>query len=90
MTEPIPNNNEFDAAEEELRKIGSNLWFGGLSEQWQDFLVSNTVEFFDTNEVSMQQAASELIGIYKVLVNADPGILQKNPWDVDITIGSVQ
>jgi hypothetical protein len=86
MTEPIPDNNELDAAEEELRKIGSNLWFGGLSEQWQDFLVSNTVEFFDTYEVSMQQAASELIRIYKVLANADPCILQKNPCDADIKI----
>lgn len=86
MTESIPDNNEFDAAEEELRKIGSNLWFGGLSEQWQDFLVSNTVEFFDTYEVSMQQAASELIRIYKVLVSADPCILQENPWDADIKI----
>ena len=86
MKEPAENNNEFKSAEETLRKIGSNLWFSGLSEEWQDFLVSNTVEFFDTYEVSMHQAANKLISIYQVLVNADPSILQKNPWDTDIKI----
>lgn len=51
MTEPIPCNNEFEAAEKALRDIGSNLWFGGLSEEWQDFLVSNTVECFDNYQL---------------------------------------
>lgn len=86
MKEPGAIDEEFKAAEEALRKIGSNLWFGGLSEQWQAFLVSNTVDFFDNYEVSMHQAASELIRIYQVLVNADPSILQENPWDADIKI----
>ena len=49
MTEPVPNNNEFNAAEAALRKIGSNMWFGSLNDEWQDFMVSNTVEIFDVS-----------------------------------------
>lgn len=84
MAKPIPGNNEFEAAEKALRAIGSNLWFGGLSDEWQDFLVSNTVECFDNYELSMEEAANALIGIYQKLVRADPSILQSNPWDVEI------
>jgi hypothetical protein len=84
MTDPIANNNEFQSAEKALRDIGSNLWFGGLSEEWQDFLVSNTVECFDTYEMSMHQAANAIISIYKKIVNSDPNILQSNPWESEI------
>ena len=86
MTEPIPGNNEFEAAEKALRDIGSNLWFGGLSEEWQDFLVSNTVECFDNYELTMQEAANAIIGIYQQLVSSDPSILQSNPWDTNIKL----
>ena len=86
MTEPIPGNNEFEAAETALRQIGSNLWFGGLSAEWQGFLTSNTVEFFDNYQVTMQEAANAIIGIYKKLVNADPSILLSNPWEKNITL----
>jgi hypothetical protein len=82
MKEPIPNNNEFEAAESALRKIGSNLWFSGLSEEWQDFLTSNTVEHFDTYELTMEQAAASLVKVYQELVTANPGILEQNPWHV--------
>lgn len=84
MKEPIPNNNEFEAAEHALRKIGSNLWFSGLSEEWQDFLVSNTVEHFDTYQVSMQEAASSMIKVIQDLLEKHPEILQQNPWDTNI------
>jgi len=86
MTESIPGNNEFKAAENALRDIGSNLWFGGLSEEWQDFLVSNTVECFDNYQVTMQDAAKAIIGIYQQMVNADPSILQSNPRTTNINM----
>lgn len=86
MTEPMVDNNEFETAEQALRKIGSHLWFGGLSEEWQDFLVSNTVECFDTYEVSMHQAANAIIGIYQEMVLSDPSILQINPWDANVKL----
>ncbi|HQT01972.1 MAG TPA: hypothetical protein PLU46_03770 [Thiotrichales bacterium] len=84
MTEPVPNNNEFEAAEKALRDIGSNLWFGGLSDEWQDFLVSNTVGCFDNYQLTMKEAANTIIGIYQQMVNADPSILQSNPWNTNI------
>ncbi len=84
MKAPVPDNNEFEAAEKALRDIGSNVWFGGLSKEWQEFLVSNTVECFDNYQVTIQQAANEIIKIYQKLVNSDPSILQSNPWDTEI------
>lgn len=84
MPEPTPNNNEFEAAERALRKIGSNLWFAGLSEEWQDFLTSNTVEHFDTYELTMEQAAAALIDVYQKLGSNNPGILKQNPWHVTL------
>jgi hypothetical protein len=84
MNEPIPSNNEFNAAEKALRRIGSNLWFGGLSEEWQDFLVSNTVECFDNYQVTMQEAANLIIGKYQQIVNSNPSILQLNPYNANI------
>jgi hypothetical protein len=84
MAEAEPNNNEFDTAEKELRKIGSNLWFSGLDDEWQDFLIANTGEYFDTYEVTMDQAARSLINVFQKLVNANPEILHQNPWKVVI------
>ena len=86
MTEPVPRNNEFGAAEEALRKAGSNLWFGGLSKEWQDFLIYNTVECFDNYEVNMLEAATWILDIYKKMVSADPGILQSNPWNTNMAM----
>lgn len=86
MKEPTPGNNEFKVAEKALRDIGSNLWFGGLSDEWQDFLVSNTLECFDSYQVTMQEAANAIIGIYKQMVNSDPSILQSNPWNTNVTM----
>jgi len=84
MTETLPNNNEFNAAEAALRKIGSNLWFGGLTDEWQDFLVSNTVETFDTYELSIDQAAQKMIEVFQQLLAADPSLLNKNPWETKV------
>ena len=86
MSEPISGNNEFKTAEQALRKIGSNLWFGGLSAEWQDFLVSNTVECFDNYQLTMQEAANAIISIYQQMVNSDSSILQSNPWDTNIKL----
>ncbi|MEM7782159.1 MAG: hypothetical protein AAF623_02315 [Planctomycetota bacterium] len=86
MTEPKPNNNEFKAAEEALRSVGSNLWFGGLSHVWQEFLVSNTVECFDTYQLTLREAASEIIGNYQKMVTANPSILQSDPRKTNIKI----
>jgi len=85
LTEAQPNNNEFEAAETALRKIGSNLWFGGLTEKWQEFLVSNTVEIFDTYELTLEQAANQMIEMFQQLVSADPSLLDKDPWSAIIS-----
>jgi len=82
VNEPTPNNNESDAAEKALRNIGSNLWFGGLSDEWQDFLISNTVEHFDTYEVSMQDAATNMLKAIQVIISKNPDLLDQNPWQV--------
>ncbi|MCP5207062.1 MAG: hypothetical protein H7A01_07660 [Hahellaceae bacterium] len=82
MNEPIPNNNEFEAAESALRKVGSNVWFSGLSEEWRDFLVSNTLEQFDNYQMTMLEAAQNMISVFQELVNSNPGILDENPWEV--------
>lgn len=86
MNEPVRENNEFEVAEITIRRIGSNLWFGGLSPEWQEFLVANTVEFFDNHEVSMLQAAQEVIRVYQILGNRDPSILNANPWEANIKL----
>lgn len=84
MKEPVPYHNEFEAAERALRKIGSTLWFSGLSNEWQDFLAANTVEHFDTYQVTMEQSAADLVRIYQALVFKNPGILEQNPWNVTL------
>ena len=81
MNEPIPNNNEFEAAEIALRKVGSNLWFSNLSAEWQDFLVSNTLEHFDNYELSMQEAAISMISVFQKMVEMNPAIVDQNPWE---------
>ncbi len=86
MNEPLKDNNEFGAAEEALRQIGSNLWFGGLSNEWQGFLVANTVQFFDDHHASMLQSAEQVIAAYQAIVRADPSVLQQNPRDTNITL----
>lgn len=82
MIVPQPNNNEFSAAEVALRKIGSNLWFSGLPEQWQNFLTSNTVELFDTYEITIEQAANRMIEVYQQLVSSNPEVLALDPWSL--------
>jgi hypothetical protein len=82
MKEPIPNNNELEAAKEALRKGASNLWFGGLSEEWQEFLVANTVEIFDSYQLSMAEAASRMIRIYQEIAAKNPEAMDQNPWEV--------
>ena len=82
MKEPIPDNNEFAAAELALRKGSSNLWFSGLSEEWQEFLVANTVETFDSYQLTMDEAASNMIRIYQEIVAKNPAIIDQNPWEV--------
>ncbi|WP_067515893.1 hypothetical protein [Endozoicomonas ascidiicola] len=81
MSEPLPGNNELYAAEQALRKIGSNVWFSGLSDEWQDFLISNTVEHFDTYELSMHEAAMIMIQVFQKLIGNNPELLQLNPWE---------
>lgn len=60
-----PFNNEFEEAEKALRKTGSNVWFSGLPEELQYYLVSNTVECFDTWDMSMEQAATQVISAFQ-------------------------
>ncbi|WP_028765121.1 hypothetical protein [Shewanella colwelliana] len=62
-----PFNNEFGEAEKALRKIGSNLWFSGLPKDLQDYLVSNTVECFDTWDMSIEQAATQVISAFEAM-----------------------
>ncbi len=49
----------------------------------------NTVEFFDNYEVTMHQAAQEMVGVYQKLVSVDPGILDLNPWETNLKIPGV-
>jgi len=86
MTEPVPNNNEFNAAEAALRKIGSNMWFGSLNDEWQDFMVSNTVEIFDTYEISIEQAARHMLEVFQQLIDADLSLLDQNPWEIKLSV----
>tara|TARA_R110001583_G_scaffold195324_1_gene371696 strand:- start:8022 stop:8285 length:264 start_codon:yes stop_codon:yes gene_type:complete len=81
MKEPIPDNNAFAAAELALRKGGSNLWFSDLSEEWQEFLVANTVETFDSYQLSMDEAAGNMIRIYQEIVAKNPAVKDQNPWE---------
>lgn len=85
--EPIPSNNEFKSAEAALRKIGSNLWFSGLSKEWQEFLIANTTEHFDTYELTMLQAAGNMLDVVKPMVVKYPEILEQNPWDTEMFNG---
>jgi len=80
------NNNEFEAAETAIRNIGSHLWFGGLTSEWQDFLVSKTVETFDQYEVTMDLAAQKLIEFYVEIVQAYPEAKTMNPWEENLPI----
>lgn len=82
MKDPSPDNNEFAAAELALRKRGSNLWFSGLSEEWQEFLVANTVETFDSYQLTMDEAASNMIRIFQEIVANNPAVMDQNPWEV--------
>ncbi|WP_067582010.1 hypothetical protein [Endozoicomonas ascidiicola] len=79
MSEPLPGNNELYAAEQALRKIGSNVWFSGLSDEWQDFLISNTVEHFDTYELSMHEAAMIMIQVFPEADRKQPRTLAVKP-----------
>lgn len=81
MTETDRN---FREAEDRLRWHGSNLWFGQLSRDWQEFLVANTVEFHNEYEATIDQAAQELLKVYRQLVTADPSITSKNPWETNM------
>ena len=86
MSNPTPNSDEFEAAETAIRKIGSHLWFGDLTPEWQGFLVANTVETFDQYEVTMDQAAQKLIEFYVEIVQAYPEAKTMNPWDENLPI----
>lgn len=79
MTDQAPNINELSTCERALRKVGSNLWFGGLSNEWQDFLVSHTVECFDMYEVSMLHAAQMIINIFQQMLLHEPDAIQESP-----------
>jgi hypothetical protein len=78
------SERKFKEAERSLRKQGSNLWFGGLTPEWQEFLITNTVEFFNEYEATMDQAAAELIKVYSRLISADPSLKHKNPFETRV------
>jgi hypothetical protein len=86
MADLTPNNNEFEAAETALRKIGSHSWFGDLTPEWQGFLVSNTVDTFAHYEVTMDQAAQKLIEFYVEIIQAYPEAKTMNPWEENLPI----
>jgi len=84
--DPVPNNEEYDAAERALRDTGSNSWFGTLQEDWQVVLICSTVECFDTYKVSMQEASSLIIKNYQQLVDINPKIMDEEPWSANLRI----
>ncbi len=86
MSYPTPRSDELDAAKTALLKIGSHLWFSGLTLEWQKFLVSNTIEAFDQYQVTMEQAAQKLIEFYVETVQAYPKAKAMNPWKENLPI----
>jgi hypothetical protein len=86
MSDPSLNDNEFEAAETAIRKIGSHLWFGCLTPEWQDFLVSHTAETFDQYQITMDQAAQKLIEFYVEIVQAYPEAKTMNPWEENLPV----
>jgi len=72
MSAPTPNTSAFAAAESAICKLGSHYWFSGLTREWQDFLVSKTVETFNQYQVTMDQAAQKLIEFYVEITQAYP------------------
>lgn len=82
MKQPEPHNNEFKAAEQALRNIGSHLWFGGLPEAWQEYLIAHTVECFDNYEVTMDQAANAVLKVYQDWILAYENLLELDPWSI--------
>jgi hypothetical protein len=86
MSDSTLNSNEFEAAETAIRKIGSHSWFNGLTPEWQDFLVSNTVETFGQYEVTIDQAAQKLIEFYVEIAQAYPEAKTMNPWEENLPI----
>jgi len=65
-----------------LRNGGSNLWFSRLSEEWQEFLVANTVETFDSYQLTMDEAASDMIRVYQEIVANNPAVIDQYPWEI--------
>ena len=84
MSDPIRNNNAFADAEKAIRKIASDLWFGGLTPEWQDFLVSHTVETFKQYEVTLDQAAQKLIELYVEIIHAYPEAQTMDPRNANL------
>ena len=81
MSDPTPNDNQFEAAENAICKIGSNSWFGDLTPSWQRFLVSHTVETFGQYELTMDQAAQKLIEFYVEITLDYPEVKTIDPWE---------
>ena len=84
MTDTISKGSEFAAAEKAIREIGSDPWFDGLTPEWRDFLVSNTVETFKKYEVTLDQAAQKLIEFYVEISFTYPEAKTMNPWESNI------
>ena len=85
MSDPISNEDQLDAAEHAIRKIGSDPWFADLTPDWQRFLVSHTVETFGRYEVTMEQAAQKLIEFYVEITLDYPEAKSMNPWEARLT-----
>jgi hypothetical protein len=79
MDELIPKNNEFAAAEKALRKLGSNLWFGGLTEEWKEYLCAHAVEVFDMFEMPISEAAQIVLNALTETSKLEPAIMQTPP-----------
>ena len=84
ITDPTQKNSAFDAAEKAIREIGSDPWFDELTPEWQNFLVSNTVETFEQYAVNLDQAAQKLIEFYVEITLTYPEAKTMNPWESNI------
>ena len=81
MCDAIPNDNASAAAEKAICRLGSDSWFHDLTPHWQQFLVFHTVDTFNRYEVTMDQAAQELIEFYVETTLDHPEAKTMNPWE---------
>ncbi|MDO6461650.1 hypothetical protein Q4485_13150 [Granulosicoccaceae sp. 1_MG-2023] len=74
---------DLQSATRALRQAGSDLWFNGLSEDWQQFLAGHTLDCHKNYRIPLAKAALAVVRVYQNLLLADPSVKDANPWQID-------